>query len=150
MDSKVELDIARAIGAASRGMTAAMMARVAAYGYDDMTPAFASLMPLLETAGARPSALAERAGITKQAMSQLTRELEERGYVEQVADPTDTRAKLVRLTKRGVALRNACAKVRVELEAIAAGTLGRARLTQLRRDLLKIGAALSEAVPSRK
>jgi len=67
-----------------------------------VTPAFSSLMPLLDATGVRPSTLAQRAGITKQAISQLVRELETRGYVGQVPDSTDTRAKIVRLTKRGV------------------------------------------------
>jgi DNA-binding MarR family transcriptional regulator len=72
-------------------------------------------MPLLDATGARPSTLAQRAGITKQAISQLARELEARGYVEQVPDSTDTRAKIVRLTKRGLALHAAAAEVRLEL-----------------------------------
>ena len=60
-----------------------MMAGVAARGFKGMTPAFASLIPLLDASGARPTALAARAGISKQAISQLVRELEKRGYVEQ-------------------------------------------------------------------
>src|SRR5579883_2297185 len=81
-------DVAPAIGAASRAMVAAMMARLAPRGFDGLTPAFAGLIPLLDAAGARPTALAQQAGVTKQAMSQLIRELETRGYVEQVPDPT--------------------------------------------------------------
>ena len=86
-----------------------MMAKVAGCGFNDVTPAFASLMLLLDATGARPTTLAQRAGITKQAISQLVRELEARDYVEQVPDSTDTRAKIVRLTERGVALHAACA-----------------------------------------
>ena len=93
--------------------------------------------------GARPTALAQRAGITKQAISQLVRELESRGYLEQAADPTDTRAKIVRLTERGVALRVACAETRIDLQAIAIETLGKARVARLRRDLMQLTAALS-------
>jgi DNA-binding MarR family transcriptional regulator len=137
-------DIAPAIGAASRAMIAAMMAKVAACGFKDMTPAFASLIPLLDATGARPTALAQRAGISKQAISQLVRELETRGYVEQVADPTDTRAKIVRLTRRGIALRAACAETRQGIQAIALETLGKTRLSQLRRSLLQVAAALSK------
>jgi DNA-binding MarR family transcriptional regulator len=84
---------APALSAASRAMTATMMAKVASCGFSDMTPALASLMPLLDATGARATTLAQRAGITKQAISQLVRELEGRGYVEQAPDSTDTRAK---------------------------------------------------------
>jgi DNA-binding MarR family transcriptional regulator len=101
-------------------------------------------MPLLDATGARPSTLAQRAGITKQAISQLVRELETRGYVEQVPDSTDTRAKIVRLTKRGVALHAAAAEVRLEMQSVAVAKLGKARVSRLRRDLLELAAALEE------
>lgn len=123
-------------------MSGTMMAKVASRGFNGMTPAFASLMPLLDATGARPSTLAQRAGITKQAMSQLVRKLEARGYVEQVPDSTDTRAKIVRLTKRGVALHAACAEVRLELQSIALAKLGKSRVSRLRRDLLELATAL--------
>jgi len=121
-----------------------MMAKVAGCGFKDMTPAFASLMTLLDATGARPSTLAQRAGITKQAISQLVRELETRGYVEQVPDSTDTRAKIVRLTKRGVALHAASAEVRLELQSVALAKLGKSRVSRLRRDLIELAAALEE------
>jgi DNA-binding MarR family transcriptional regulator len=135
-------DISPAIGAASRAIIAAMMAGVAQRGFEGMTPAFASLIPLLDANGARPTELARRAGISKQAISQLVRELERRGYVEQAADPTDTRAKIVRLTERGVALRAACFEVRRELDALGGGALGPERLARLRDDLRLMTAAL--------
>lgn len=137
-------DVAPAIGGASRAMIAAMMARLGARGFEGLTPAFAGLIPLLDAAGARATALAQRSGVTKQAMSQLVRELDARGYVEQVPDPTDTRAKIIRLTKRGVALRVACLAVRGEIQALAAETLGRRALTRLQRDLARLAAALAK------
>jgi DNA-binding MarR family transcriptional regulator len=140
-------DVAPVIGAASRAMIAAMMARLSARGFDGMTPAFAGLIPLLDADGARPSALAQRSGVTKQAMSQLIHELEARGYVEQVPDPADTRAKLVRLSKRGVALRQACFVARKDIQALAAETLGKARLAQLQQDLMRLSMALSAQRP---
>jgi len=139
-------DIAPVIGAAGRSLIAAMMVRLTARGFDGMTPAFASLIPLLDADGARSTVLAQRASVTKQAISQLVRELETRGYVEQVRDPTDTRAKIVRLTKRGVALRDACMQVRGELQALAASTLGKTRLAQLQRDLAHVTLAFSQSV----
>ena len=141
---KKEANFAPALAAASRALTATMMAKVASCGFSDMTPAFASLMPLLDATGARPTILAQRAGITKQAISQLVRELEARGYVEQVPDSTDTRAKIVCLTKRGVAIHAACAEVRLELQSIAIAKLGKAGVSRLRRDLIELAAALED------
>ena len=139
-----EDNFAPALAAASRALVATMMAEVASCGFNDVTPAFSSLMPLLDATGARPTALAQRAGISKQAISQLVRELEVRGYVEQVPDSTDTRAKIVRLTKRGVALHAASAQVRHELQAVAVAKLGKSRVARLRRDLIDLAAALEE------
>ena len=141
---ETEDNFAPALAAAGRALIAAMMAKVASRGFDDVTPAFSSLMPLLDATGARPSTLAQRAGITKQAISQLVRELEARGYVEQVPDSTDTRAKIVRLTKRGVALHAASAEVRLELQSVAIAKLGKLRVSRLRRDLIELAAALEE------
>lgn len=140
-------DVAPAIGAASRSMIAAMMARLAARGFDGMTPSFAGLIPLLDANGARPSVLAQQSGVTKQATSQLLRELKKRGYVEEVPDPTDTRAKIVRLTRRGVALREACLLVRGELNVLASETLGETSLARLKRDLMLLATALSGRKP---
>jgi len=136
-------DLAPVINAAARSVIAAMMAGVGRRGFEGMTPAFASLIPLLDAIGARPTELARRAGITKQAISQLVRELARRGYVEQVADPTDTRAKIVRLTERGVALRAACFEVRKELDALGVRALGAERLARLREDLRLVAEALT-------
>ena len=102
------------------------------------------LIALLDGRSLPATELAQRAGITKQAISQLVRELEVRGYVEQVPDLTDTRAKIVRLTKRGVALHAAVAEVRLELQAIALAKLGKSRVSRLRRDLIELAAALEE------
>ena len=144
MNNSKEDNFAPALAAAGRALIATMMAKLASLGFTDVTPAFSSLMPLLDATGARPSTLAQRAGITKQAISQLVRELETRGYVEQVPDSTDTRAKIVRLTKRGVALHAASAEVRLELQSVALAKLGKSRVSRLRRDLLELAAALEE------
>ena len=99
-------DIAPLLMLAARTQMAQMMKRLAVLGFDGLTPAFASVMPLLDAKGSRATVLAQKAGVTKQAMSQLVKLLEQRDYVEQVADPTDTRAKVIRLTKRGIASRS--------------------------------------------
>ncbi|MGE5813362.1 MAG: MarR family winged helix-turn-helix transcriptional regulator [Acidobacteriota bacterium] len=51
--------------------------------------------------GVRPGMLAERAGMSKQAMNQLLRSLEALGYITRSSVPEEGRARLVRLTKRG-------------------------------------------------
>lgn len=51
--------------------------------------------------GARASELARRAGMSAQAMGEIIDELEAEGWVERIADPSDRRAKIVRLTELG-------------------------------------------------
>jgi DNA-binding MarR family transcriptional regulator len=130
---------------AARTQMAQMMKRLAVLGYDGLTPAFASVMALLDAKGSRATVLAQKAGVTKQAMSQLVKLLEQRDYVEQVADPTDTRAKVIRLTKRGIALRRACEDVRKELAANALKTLGKKDLSKLQMSIqTRAGSAMDD------
>src|SRR5512142_2363890 len=51
--------------------------------------------------GVRPGVLAERAGMSKQAMNQLLRSLDALGYLARSDAPDEGRARVVRLTKRG-------------------------------------------------
>jgi len=129
---------------ASRAQVAAMMVCLGSRGFEGLTPAFSSVIPLLDATGARSSALARRSGVTKQAMSQLVQLLEERNYAEQIPDPTDTRAKLVRLTKRGVALRAAALEVRLEIQAAAVKALGPRNAKRLQEDLKTLIAVMSQ------
>jgi DNA-binding MarR family transcriptional regulator len=144
MSNSDEDDFAPVLGAAGRALTATMMAKVAGFGFDGVTPALASLLLLVDASGARATTLAQQAGTTKQAVSQLIRELEARDYVEQIPDPTDTRAKIVRLTEKGVTLKAACAGAKSELQTIAIATLGKSRVAHLRQDLIELTSALEE------
>ncbi len=137
------LDTAPILAQAARAQIAAMMSRLAARGFDDMTPAFAAVIPLLGVAGERPTVLAQRAGVTKQAMGQLLKLLKQRHYVEQVPDLSDTRAKVVRLTKRGVALRTACMDVRRDLHTAAVKALGKKELANLQKGLHQLITSMS-------
>lgn len=110
--------------AAARAHAAAVGARLAARGYVDFPFASASLLWLLDEGGTRSTLLAQRAGVTKQAMSQLVRLMERQGYLAQVADPTDTRAKVVQMTARGEAVKTACVEVRQELNQEIARAIG--------------------------
>ena len=65
--------------------------------------------------GVRPGILAERAGMSKQAMNQLLRSLENVGYIVRSNAPDQGRARVVRLTKRG---RAAYAKIHETLRDI--------------------------------
>ena len=74
---------------------------VVAAGYDDLNAAHVALWRYPGLEGLRPSQLAERSGITKQSLNDLLGHLERHGYVLRVPDPTDKRARVIRLTPRG-------------------------------------------------
>lgn len=128
-------NVARSVMLASRAHMAAVTARLALRGYDDFPFASASMLWLMDEGGTRSTVLAQRAGVTKQAMSQLVRLMERQGYLEQVPDKTDTRAKLLRMTKRGEAVKTACVEVREELNRKVAKVLGSKEAEQLEANL---------------
>lgn len=73
-------------------------------GFDGITLPHMAVFQYPGPDGVRPSILAERAGMTKQAMNRLLGSLEEHGYIARLNDPERGRARVVRLTKRGHAV----------------------------------------------
>jgi DNA-binding MarR family transcriptional regulator len=88
--------------------------------------------------GQRPSDLAARMKVTKQALNYLLGDLERLGYIERRLDPDDRRSRRIALTDRGRALvpviRDAVSKAEREWAA----TLGEARFEQLRELLIDL------------
>lgn len=70
-------------------------------GAPPVRPAHTRLFPHLDFRGVRSTELAERLGVTKQAIAPLVADLVAWGVVEQVPDPLDGRARLVRFTEAG-------------------------------------------------
>ena len=121
-----------------RAMEARVFAGLAAAGFDDITPAQARVFQRIAPDGSRLTDLAAQAGITKQSAGFLVDQLERAGYVERVPDPTDARARLVRVAQRGTAATPAAAAIVAEVEAEWTAHLGRQRLGQLRRTLTRL------------
>jgi len=82
--------------------------------------------------GVRPGALAERAGMSKQAMNQLLGTLERLGYVTRSALPQEGGARIVRLTKRGHAAYGKIVDILRDIEREWATELGAKRFAQLK------------------
>jgi DNA-binding MarR family transcriptional regulator len=80
-----------------RRVTAALHAQ----GLLDFRSTYQEVFMLMRAEGSRITELAELAQVTRQSMSELVAELERRGYVERIPDPTDRRAVLVCRTARG-------------------------------------------------
>jgi DNA-binding MarR family transcriptional regulator len=104
-------------------------------GFDDVTIAQSRLMMGIDTEGTRLSALAERAQIAKQTATALVDKLERAGYVQRVPDPSDGRARLVRLTPRAEAALPIARAEEDRIEAEWRAHLGAERMDQLRQAL---------------
>lgn len=118
-----------------RAMEARVFAALAASGFDDFTPAQARVFQRIGPGGSRLTDLAEQAQITKQSAGFLVDQLERAGYVERVRDPTDARARLVRVAERGTRAIPLAAAIVAEVEAEWATHLGATRMTELREIL---------------
>lgn len=81
-----------------------MLEQVVAAGFDDIRLPHWPVLQWPGPEGERPSALAARAGTSKQAINHVLRDLERLGYLELRPDPDDSRARLVTTTERGRAL----------------------------------------------
>lgn len=105
-------------------------------------PAVMRLIPHLDTVGIRPTELARRVDVSKQAVGQILADLEQRGLVEHTEDPSDGRARLVRLTKQGVRSSRMGLAVLAELEQLVARRVGSKRMRDVHAGLDAIVQAL--------
>lgn len=126
------------LSAAARTLAAELDAGLAAAGFDDVRAAHAPVFQVIDPGGTRLTVLAERAGMTKQAMGELVRHLERHRYVELSADPADGRARLVSLTARGWSVIDAGAAVVQRFDHHLDALVGAAEVTRLRTTLLAI------------
>ncbi|MFB7717337.1 MarR family winged helix-turn-helix transcriptional regulator [Nocardia sp. NPDC056100] len=107
-------------------------------GHGDITIAQGRLAAQIGPDGTRLTELAERAQVTKQTAGFLVDQLERAGYVERVPDPTDGRARLVRLSERGRRMAEFGNEVSASIEREWAAHLGERRMGQLREALARL------------
>ena|SRR5579859_7749802 len=101
--------------------------------------------------GSRLVELAQAARMTKQSMSYLVENLINRGYLEQVPDPSDGRAHLIRLTAQGYEVMRIARVVVSDIEQEWGAYLGPERMADLMESLRDIVALLeAKAITQRK
>jgi len=88
--------------------------------------------------GVRPGTLAERAGMSKQAMNQLLQSLEASGYVTRSATPDNRRTRVVRFTTRGRAAYSKIADILRDIEREWVAELGPKRFADLKAVLTRV------------
>lgn len=97
------------------------------------------ILHLLPDDGARPTDLAAGGWITKQAIGQRVRELEEAGLVTTDPDPSDGRAVIVRRTREGNLLAAEILDTIAEVERSWADQVGQERYATFRAVLDELG-----------
>ncbi len=104
-------------------------------GYDDVTSAHVSLFRYPGLDGQRPIDIAQRMQITKQSVHELIGHLERLGYLVREPDPTNRRARLVRLTAKGHGLQEVIRIQAQDAERQVADILGDRRFAHLKEAL---------------
>jgi DNA-binding MarR family transcriptional regulator len=118
-------------------------------GYTDLSRAHVLLFRWPTIDGLRPSELAARNQLSRQAINDLLRDLEKRGYLERTLDPTDGRARIVRLTERGWDLTQVISDMSFATESEWAQVIGERRYGEFRSalwELVAYASPLEEAV----
>jgi DNA-binding MarR family transcriptional regulator len=115
-----------------------MLERLHERGFDDLAPAHLIVLQYPGPQGLRPSDLAARLRMSKQALNYLLGELERLGYIERLPDPDDQRSRRISVTKRGDAVAAVIREAVAEVEAEWRQQLGAKRFEELRSILVEL------------
>jgi DNA-binding MarR family transcriptional regulator len=130
------------IGALLRVPANAILRRIIsqlnASGFEELRLPHMAVLQFPGPDGVRPGTLAERAGISKQAMNQLLVSLEAAGYIARADAKDDGRTRVVRLTRRGRAAYSKMADILREIEAEWAAELGPKPFADLKALLTRV------------
>jgi DNA-binding MarR family transcriptional regulator len=118
-----------------------MLERLHERGFDDLDAAHLNVFQYPGPQDARPSELAARLRMSKQALNYLLGELERLGYLERRPDSDDLRSKRVFVTPRGNSAIRVIREAVGEMEAAWARQLGPRRFAQLRALLQELNSA---------
>ncbi len=114
-----------------------------ARGYTDLIAAHLNLLQYPGPENTRPSELAARTRMSKQALNYLLGQLEELGYLRRQDDEEDHRSKRIKLTPRGRRAVKAIRTIVAEVEAEWEQRLGHESFTQLQSLLRQLTAIIT-------
>src|SRR5579863_945110 len=109
-----------------------------AAGFEELRVPHIAVLQFPGPDGVRPGTLAERAGMSKQAMNQLLRSLEGLGYIVRSDAAHEGRARIIRLTKRGRAAYSRAYDILRDIEHEWSAELGPKRFAQLKELLSRV------------
>jgi DNA-binding MarR family transcriptional regulator len=120
-----------------------MLRALHANGFDDIDGSYLPLIVWPGPEGLRPSELAIRTRMTKQALNKLLGNLERKGYLERRPDPDDRRARRIALADRGRAVIPVIRGTVAEIEREWAAALGEDRFAKLRELLIELNEVVA-------
>lgn len=130
------------IGALLRVPTEAIFRRIVrelnAAGFENISLAHIAVLRYPGPDGERPSVLAERAGISKQAMNRLLGSLEDLGYLKRTDASDEGRARIVLFTRRGHAAWMKVIEILSDIEREWIAELGKKDFAQLKKLLIRV------------
>lgn len=109
-----------------------------AAGFNGLSMPHMAVLRFPSPDGVRPGVLAERAGMSKQAMNRLVGSLEDLGYLVRSDAPDEGRARIVRFTKRGHAAYAKALEVLRDVEREWSAELGPKDFAKLKELLLRV------------
>jgi len=142
-DAKVYRPLARTLRVYTRRVVDGLHAR----GFTDFSAGFPPLLSNLDVEGTRIGVLARRAGVTRQAVGQLLREIERCGYVRRRVSAADARAVVVTFTPRGRKLMAAVFVLVEEIERDFAAQLEPGEFERLRAMLVRLANRVDAVGP---
>jgi DNA-binding MarR family transcriptional regulator len=130
----------RLLARAQSAVRTRVATRLEGTGVAGLRPSHAAVLHLIDESGSRITPLADRAGVTKQAMGQFIDDLEAKGLVAVVSDGADKRARVVRLTDAGASAAREAARSEAAVTSEIADEMGKGRYRRLRKRLSQIAA----------
>ena len=127
--------LARLLTLALDNLSHQLQERIKAAGFTDQRLAHNAVFAHIPPEGITLADLARRAGMTKQAMSELVLDLEGKGYLTRRTDDQDRRLKIIELSERGWAAVRTALRAFEEMEQDLERTLGTEELRNFRRTL---------------
>src|SRR5882757_2586589 len=134
--------------AAAEAVHQAVYDRLAQAGHHHLRPSHLALLKFPGPHGARPTELAARVGLRKQALNPLLNDLEELGYLQRTSDDEDRRGRILWLTPRGMSLMRIMRETLEEVESQLSDRLGAAGLRDLHLTLGLVGEIAREVAGS--
>lgn len=142
LDSRYKRNLGRDFNYLSREFARRLMEKSVARGHKGLKLNWDTVFLHLNFRdGSRLVDLAQVNGLTKQAMSQIVADIEKQGYISKQDDPSDGRARKLKLTAKGKKMVQDSLEAYDELEQECEALVGREKLDTLKEILSELVTA---------